>query len=115
MATANRRNPGTRGTWARILLALVVTAGLLGWFYREPLRGYSTTGAAFAARTACSCRYVAGRSLEDCEKDLEPGMALVFVSEDEDARSVTASVPLLARDTARYRPGFGCLLDPWEG
>jgi hypothetical protein len=41
-------------------------------------------------------------------------MELVFLSDDEVARSVTAYVPLLASDTARYREGFGCVLDPWE-
>jgi hypothetical protein len=114
MATANRRNPGVRRIWPRILLALLVLAGVLGWFYREPLRGYSMTGAAFAARTACSCRYIAGRGLADCEKDFEPGMGIVFLNDDEEAKSVTAWVPLLASDTARYRRGYGCVLDPWD-
>ena len=89
--------------------------GAVAWFYREPIGGLTTTGAAFGARTACSCRYIAGRSLEDCEKDFEPGMELVFLSDDEDEKSVTATVPLLASQTARYREGFGCVLEPWEG
>jgi hypothetical protein len=91
-----------------------VLLGAMGWLYREPVAGYTSTGAAFGARTACSCRYIAGRSLEDCKKDFEPGMELVFLSDDEEARSVTAYVPLLASDTARYREGFGCVLDPWD-
>ena len=115
MATANRRNPAGGKRWPRlVLLLLLALAGALAWLFREPIRGYSLTGAAFAARTACSCRYVAGRGLEDCEKDFEPGMGIVFLSEDEEAKAVTASVPLIASDTARYRPGYGCVLDPWK-
>lgn len=93
---------------------MVVIAGAAGWLYREPIVGLTTTGAAFGARTACSCRYVAGRDIKDCKKDFEPGMALVFLSEDADDKSVTARVPLLSSATARFHPGFGCLLYPWE-
>jgi hypothetical protein len=97
-----------------MLLVAVVLLGALAWFYRAPIAGYTSTGAAFGARMACSCRYVAGRGLEDCEKDFEPGMELVFLSDDADTKSVTARVPLLASATARYREGWGCLLDPWK-
>lgn len=115
MATANRSSySGKRRVWPRLVVALAVLAGALGWVYRAPIEGYTTIGAAFGARTACSCRYVAGRSLEDCERDFEPGMDLVFLSDDPETRSVTARVPLIASDTARYRPGYGCILDPWR-
>ena len=106
---------GRRRTWPQVALALIVLAAAVGWFYRAPIAGYTTAGTAFGARTACSCRYVAGRGLEDCEKDFEPGMELVFLRDDPETRSVTASVPLLASATARYREGFGCVLEAWEG
>jgi hypothetical protein len=114
MATANTNPAGRRRIWPSALLAVVVLLGAVAWFYSEPIAGYTTTGTAFGARMACSCRYVAGRSLSDCEKDFEPGMEVVFLSEDADEKSVTARVPLLASATARYRDGFGCVLDPWE-
>jgi hypothetical protein len=75
--------------------------------------GYAHAGTAYAARVACSCRYVAGRGLEDCAKDKLAGMELVTFSEDADEKSVTARM-LLVSDTARLKPGYGCLLDPWE-
>lgn len=101
-------------TWTYSLLALVLIVATAGWYFRAPIRGLTTTGAAFAARTACACRYVAGRTLEDCKKDFEPGMAVVFLSDDEAGKAVTGWVPLLASDTARYRDGFGCVLDKWN-
>lgn len=94
-----------------LLLAVVLLAAL-AWFWR-PLNSYAVTGAAVGARVACSCRYVEGRSLGDCRKDFEPGMALLRVSEDEAARSVTASFPPLARQTATFREGAGCVLEKW--
>jgi len=115
MATAKRNTIPRRRIWLRAVLLLALLGGATVWYYREPIAGLSTTGAAFGARTACSCRYVAGRGLADCEKDFEPGMALVFLSDDPESRSVTARVPLLASATAQYREGFGCLLEPWPG
>jgi len=76
--------------------------------------GYAHAGAAYGARVACSCRFVAGRSLEDCAKDKVGGMQLVSLSEDAAARSVTARMLLLASDTAAYREGYGCVLQRWD-
>lgn len=115
MATAKRSKAASRRIWPSALLAVAVLVGGVAWFYREPIGGYTTTGAAYGARTACACRYVAGRSLEDCEKDFEPGMEVVFLSDDPETKSVTARVPLLSSATARHRDGFGCLLEPWDG
>jgi hypothetical protein len=114
MATAKNRSIAKRRIWPHVLLALVVLAGTLAWYYRAPIAGYTTLGAAYGARTACSCRYVAGRDLGDCKKDFEPGMELVFLSDNRTARSVTARVPLLSSATASYREGFGCVLEPWK-
>ena len=114
MATAKRHRQGRRGWWPRALLALVALGLALFWYYRAPAQGYATLGAAYGARTACACRYIAGRDLADCKKDFEPGMEVVFLSDDEDTKSVTAYVPLLASDTATFREGYGCVLQPWS-
>lgn len=114
MATANpASSPWRRRTIHLLLLAFVLAVALLAWFWR-PINGYAITGAAYGARVACSCRYVGGRSLGDCKKDFEPGMELITLSEDSEARSVTASFPLLARQTATFRDGEGCRLEPWK-
>ncbi|MFC4253794.1 hypothetical protein ACFOWT_00075 [Croceibacterium xixiisoli] len=98
-----------------IVLALAAAVAAVWWTYREPLEGYGSIGAAFGARTACSCRYVAGRELSDCKKDFEPGMGAVFLSDDPENKAVTAYIPLLSSQTAQFREGYGCLLDPWKG
>lgn len=95
------------------LIALGVLAGL-GMFVWPQLHGYAVTGAAYGARVACSCRFVGGRALGDCRKDFEPGMALITLSEDVSARSVTARFPLVSEQTATYRQGWGCVLEPWD-
>jgi hypothetical protein len=114
MATAKpiASTPPRRRAHKLWLLLAAVLAAALAWFW-HPLNSYAVTGASLGARVACSCRYVEGRSLADCRKDFEPGMALVRLSDDEAARSVSASFPLLAHQTATFRAGQGCMLEKW--
>lgn len=107
------RSPRWRKWRARAVIVLVLLALGLAWFWR-PLTGYAQAGAAYGARVACSCRFVAGRGLEDCRKDFVAGMELIVLSEDVAAKRVTARLPLLSRQTAQFRPGEGCVLDRWE-
>lgn len=88
--------------------------GGLGWFYRTPILGYTGAGTSYSAHVTCSCRYIGGRSLEDCKKDRLGGMELVSLSDDQDTKSVTARYPLLPPATATYRKGYGCVLEKWE-
>ncbi|MFA6218850.1 MAG: hypothetical protein WC692_03615 [Erythrobacter sp.] len=97
-----------------LALALILLAGAwLAW--GDGLRRTAGAGAAYGAHVACSCRYIEGRSLEDCAKDKLEGMELVRFGEDPQARSITASVPLIASETATWREGYGCVLQEWEG
>jgi len=114
MATAKTRSARRRPIWLKVALVLVVALAVIGWLYREPLYGYAETGAAVGARNTCACRYVAGRSLKDCKKDFEPKMEAVFLSDDPDTRTVTGYVPLISSETATYRKGYGCVLEPWR-
>ena len=96
MATAKARrgtNRGNRLLW--IGTGLVILLGLWAAFGSAAL-GYAHAGTAYGARVACSCRFVAGRSLDDCAKDKLAGMALVRFSEDALAKSVKATIPLVA-------------------
>lgn len=102
--------------WPRVL-ALVIILGVIagfawGW---APAQRYAVTGTAYGARVACSCRYIGGRTLADCHKDMERSTAWVSLSEDPAAHSVTASFPLIASQTATYHQGWGCQLQPWTG
>ena len=98
---------------ARVVLVLAIGAvAALAWFWR-PLNSFAVTGASYAARVGCSCRFVGGRDLTDCRKDFESGMELITLSADYAGKSVTARFPLLATQTATYREGEGCRLQPW--
>ncbi|MEY4952955.1 MAG: hypothetical protein RL299_1379 [Pseudomonadota bacterium] len=115
MATVNpAADPKSRFRRRVMLLGLMLLAALVAWFW-GPMNAYAHTGAAYGARVACSCRFVGGRELGDCEKDFEAGMELVMLSEDAQAKSITARFPGLASATATYRPGLGCQLEPWQG
>ena len=96
-----------------LALAALIAAAVL-YLYREPITGYAGVGAAYSARVACSCRFVAGRDLDDCAKDKLAGMELITLSEDAEAKSVTARFPLIKSETATYRKGYGCMLETWE-
>ncbi len=104
--------PRRRAPKVILLLALIPVAAA-AWFWR-PLTAYALTGASYGARLGCSCRYVEGRSIGDCRKDLGPGMELVRLSEDRQAHAVTASFALLVHQTATFHEGEGCVLEPWE-
>lgn len=111
-ASPPARPPRRRWRWVLGWLVLGLAAAL-GWFW-QPLNSYALTGVSYGARVACSCRYLGGRSLSDCGKDFEPGMELVMLSEDKEAKSVTARFPLLASQTATFREGEGCRLEEWR-
>jgi CubicO group peptidase (beta-lactamase class C family) len=66
----------------------------------------------FVAKTVCSDVFVGGFTAEQALADLpdEPVARLVRTSVDEERRVVHASVPLLARRSARFRSGLGCTL-----
>ena len=112
------RDVPARRLWPRILLVLVLvllTIVAVAWFAnRTTINGYAQTGASYAARVACSCRYIGGRSIGDCAKDKVAGMELVRLSDDPKSKSVTATFPLVASQIATYREGYGCVLEQWE-
>ncbi|MGN3974559.1 hypothetical protein [Tsuneonella sp. SYSU-LHT278] len=114
MATGKRTARGRRSTGGLFWLAALVVALLALWFaFGTAATGYANAATAYSARVACSCRFVAGRDIEDCAKDKLSGMELVTLSADDDDRSVTARL-LIVSDTARMKPGYGCVLDPWD-
>lgn len=100
--------------WPLVLGVLIAIVFATGWTYRESAEGYARVSTAYSARVACSCRFVSGRSLEDCAKDRLEGMELVTLVEDAERKSVTARFPLIASDTAIFREGYGCVLEPWD-
>ncbi|MFN3990211.1 MAG: hypothetical protein ACK4IS_08130 [Erythrobacter sp.] len=111
-ASSSPSRAGSLALWGLLILALA----LVGVFaaFREPIKGYAGIATAYSARVACSCRFVAGRSLADCAKDKLAGMELVTLVDDPAARSVTARFPLMSSTTATWREGYGCVLETWE-
>ena len=115
MAKARTRSAAhrsSRGPWIALVILTILAAA--AWYYRAPATGYANAATAYSARVACSCRFVAGRSLEDCKKDKIAGMELVTLVDDPQARSVTARFPLISSDTATFRKGYGCVLQKWD-
>lgn len=89
-----------------------MAVALLAWYW-QPLHAFARARAAESARLTCPCRFIAGRDMSRCREDFPGGLGAVFLSEDEDDKSVTAHVPLLSSETATYREGLGCVLEPW--
>ncbi|MET3469758.1 hypothetical protein ABIC78_000260 [Novosphingobium sp. 1529] len=102
-----------RGLAAIVIIGLVVGAVFVAFVWR-PAHDNARIEAARAARLACSCRYIGGRALGDCEKDNPKGRFPVSLAEDATTHSVTATVPLAAAQTATYREGWGCQLQAWR-
>ncbi|UAB78521.1 hypothetical protein INR77_01940 [Erythrobacter sp. SCSIO 43205] len=117
MANTSGRQNGSMGKRLAVigLLILVALIAAVLWLNRAPIAGYSGVATSYAARVACSCRFVAGRDLDDCSKDKLGGMEMVSLSEDAEAQSVTATIPFVESVTATKREGYGCVLEKWEG
>jgi hypothetical protein len=94
-----------------ILAALAIAA----FVYARSQKPLLELGVGYGARVACGCRYIGNRSLADCKKDFEPGMEAIQLSEDAATKTVTASVPLIARRSARYDPVLGCVVEKFGG
>lgn len=90
-------------------LFLLILIAVLAYNYRS-IRGQLDVGTAYAARVTCSCHYIGGRDLEDCQKDFEPGMEVISLSLDEERRRVTASALMMESATAEFREGWGCVM-----
>lgn len=110
-----RMNLSTSGRvdWARWLLVALLLGfvGYGAWHWSEWRRA-GETGAAYAARITCSCRYVGGRDAKSCAQDVRDDAWMASVNDMPEEKAVRASVPLLGSARAVFRPGFGCLLDP---
>ena len=114
MATAKPTNPLPFHRRLRRVLVVAALLGviLLGWAWQN-LRRDSVTASSYAARVACSCRFVAGRPLSDCKAELAAGLTPVMLSENAEVKSVTAR-SLLSVQTATFREGPGCQLERWQ-
>lgn len=94
---------------AAALLGVAVTLSVWKW---SEWREAAAAGSAYAARITCSCRYVEGRSAESCAEDVAHDAGLVFITEKPEEKEIVGRVPLLGRASARFRPGYGCLMQP---
>lgn len=111
---SSRNSSPPRRSWAITALAAIAVLAALFYVYGAPLVANAQVATAYSARIACSCRFVAERDLADCSKDKLAGMEWVSLSEDVEAQTVAASIPLVASDTASLRDGYGCVLQPWQ-
>ena len=107
-SSRSKMSGGRKFLWVLALLFLIMLAAFI-WNYGT-VKGYSKLGSAYMARVTCSCRYVADRPLDDCQKDREPGTEIVSLSDDPENKRVIASVPFMAEAAAEFRGLSGCVM-----
>lgn len=95
--------------------AVALALGAGGYGYVQSIKPQLELGVGYAARVACGCHFIGGRSIGDCRKDFEPGMEPIQLAVDADRREVTASVPLIASRTVRYSNALGCQPEAFTG
>lgn len=126
MATAKAPGNGSAqaqrqpSRWKRnsLILLLMLVAGVLVFAW-SALRRDALASVSYGARIACVCHFVSGQTPGQCKGDLAmAGLGrtggLVMLSADDPARTITARIPLLAKQTATFRPESGCELEPWK-
>ncbi len=101
----------TASKWGMAATLLLIAGGAFAVVKAGPMGRQAEVATGYAARVVCACRYVGNRDMKSCKTDLEPGMEIVRLSEDPQAKRITASVPLIASRTARFDGEFGCALD----
>ena len=104
------KRPFLTGTIIVLLILLIAVV-----VYAIRMKPTIELGVGYGAHVVCSCRYIGGRDMQSCYNDYEPGMEMISVSEDEENKRITASVPLLASRSAQFREGLGCVLEPLPG
>ena len=98
--------------WSALALVVLVAAAVA--LYAHLITPRLELGVGYAARVACGCRYIEGRSLQSCYKDFEPGMEVIRLADHPKTRTVTASVPLIASRKATFDPLLGCQPEPYK-
>lgn len=114
MATGNQAKSGAFSIVLKIVAFVVIVGAAVSFFFGEAIAGFGEAGTGYAAKTSCSCRYVAGRDIDSCYSDFMPNMWPIWLSDDEEAKSVSATVPLVASTEATYHEGYGCVLEGFE-
>lgn len=126
-AMDTRASDTSEGRWSTLAMAprrhrlrwLLLAGGgaaLIGTgvFFHVVVQGrlvpLSTVAAGYMARVACACHFGAGRPIESCYAEAEPGMEGVRLTADRARTTVTASVFLLASRTAQYTPEQACVI-----
>lgn len=92
-----------------ISVLLILALAWLAYNYQS-LKGQANVATAYGSHIACSCRYIAGREMDNCKRDFEPGMEMLSVVDDPTRKRVTASIPFLAQATAERRGTYGCIV-----
>lgn len=105
----------SRSRAVQIALALGLLLAVAAFAFVQQMTPLLQLGVGYGARVACACRYLGNRPLNSCTADFEPGMEAIRLTEDRAAKSVTASVPLIASRTARFDPLLGCQPEPLDG
>lgn len=111
MATESLNRPKKSRMRKLGIILLLIVAVIIGFLFYNmaSFKGNAQLGASYASHVMCSCRYIQGRTLEDCQKDFEPGMEIVNLSDDPENKRLTASVTFLSEAVAEYRGDFGCI------
>jgi hypothetical protein len=92
------------------VLVLLLLAAVSAWRMLR-LSDLAHLGTGYSAELTCACLFVSKRPIDSCRRDLDK-LAQLLVSVEAGDGLVTARSMGMAQATARYRPGFGCTLDP---
>jgi hypothetical protein len=91
-------------------LVLAVLLGV-GMIQGEKFLGSFQVVANAVAKTGCTCVFVAGRSVDECAREIPPGFDVATAYLDRERQVMHSSIYGVIRGTARYRERTGCTLE----
>jgi hypothetical protein len=101
-----------KSVWSSFTLVLVTAILATGVGTLPLIDAQARLGAAYSARVVCSCHYVSQRPLEACKADLPVSAQSVILQADKGQGQVHATMARLYTRSARFTPGYGCVLLP---
>ena len=99
-------------SWLRRINIAIVSLAIIGaaalWIWGKPMMDIGTN---YAAKQMCSCIYLGGRDVDDCQSDMDEGLEQIDIRHVPEREGVETDMFFISTSAAYYHPGTGCTIE----